>query len=87
MERVEGCPMELYELMLNCWKENPNERKSFLEILTRLETMQQEYQEERVNELRSSIVADLDRGEEEYKVVDETEYNSQVYDEIQNKPN
>ncbi|XP_074653918.1 uncharacterized protein LOC141908035 isoform X3 [Tubulanus polymorphus] len=39
MERPEGCPEKLYELMRRCWKWNPVDRPSFEEIHNSLETM------------------------------------------------
>lgn len=29
MPRPEGCPAELYEVMMMCWKEKPEERPTF----------------------------------------------------------
>lgn len=37
LERPENCSTEVYELMLNCWKAEPDDRPSFKEILKSLE--------------------------------------------------
>lgn len=29
MQRLESCPPELYEIMLECWKKKPEERPTF----------------------------------------------------------
>ncbi|XP_061116491.1 tyrosine-protein kinase ABL1-like [Conger conger] len=42
MDRPEGCPEEVYELMRACWKWTPAERPSFAEIHQAFETMFQE---------------------------------------------
>ncbi|XP_035235349.1 tyrosine-protein kinase ABL1-like [Anguilla anguilla] len=42
MDRPEGCPEEVYELMRDCWKWTPAERPSFAEIHQEFETMFQE---------------------------------------------
>ncbi|KAJ8379727.1 hypothetical protein SKAU_G00005050 [Synaphobranchus kaupii] len=42
MDRPEGCPEEVYELMRACWKWTPVERPSFAEIHQAFETMFQE---------------------------------------------
>ncbi|XP_062845055.1 tyrosine-protein kinase ABL1 isoform X2 [Trichomycterus rosablanca] len=42
MERPEGCPEKVYELMRACWKWNPAERPSFAETHQAFETMFQE---------------------------------------------
>ncbi|KAG8447605.1 hypothetical protein GDO86_014929 [Hymenochirus boettgeri] len=42
MERPEGCPEKVYELMRACWQWNPLERPSFAEIHQAFETMFQE---------------------------------------------
>ncbi|XP_070451342.1 tyrosine-protein kinase ABL1 isoform X3 [Equus przewalskii] len=42
MERPEGCPEKVYELMRACWQWNPSERPSFAEIHQAFETMFQE---------------------------------------------
>ncbi|XP_005990692.1 tyrosine-protein kinase ABL1 isoform X2 [Latimeria chalumnae] len=42
MERPEGCPEKVYELMRACWKWNPADRHSFAEIHQAFETMFQE---------------------------------------------
>ncbi|XP_075440684.1 tyrosine-protein kinase ABL1 isoform X2 [Ascaphus truei] len=42
MERPEGCPEKVYELMRECWQWNPLERPSFAEIHQAFETMFQE---------------------------------------------
>ncbi|XP_047134794.1 tyrosine-protein kinase ABL1 [Hydra vulgaris] len=39
MECPEGCPDAAYELMLDCWKWNPNDRPTFSSICYRLDTM------------------------------------------------
>lgn len=39
MNKPDICSDELYELMLDCWKEDPNERPSFDQLLSRMETM------------------------------------------------
>ncbi|KAL7838219.1 hypothetical protein AOLI_G00266230 [Acnodon oligacanthus] len=42
MDRPEGCPEKVYELMRACWKWNPTERPSFAETHQAFETMFQE---------------------------------------------
>ncbi|XP_066568732.1 tyrosine-protein kinase ABL1 isoform X1 [Amia ocellicauda] len=42
MDRPEGCPEKVYELMRACWKWTPAERPSFAEIHQAFETMFQE---------------------------------------------
>ncbi|XP_004074947.1 tyrosine-protein kinase ABL1 isoform X1 [Oryzias latipes] len=42
MERPEGCPEKVYELMKACWRWNPAERPSFAETHQAFETMFQE---------------------------------------------
>ncbi|KAM8934666.1 tyrosine-protein kinase ABL1 isoform 2-T2 [Pelodytes ibericus] len=42
MERPEGCPEKVYELMRECWQWNPLDRPSFAEIHQAFETMFQE---------------------------------------------
>ncbi|MBW00012.1 Tyrosine-protein kinase ABL1, partial [Eschrichtius robustus] len=42
MERPEGCPEKVYELMRACWQWNPSDRPSFAEIHQAFETMFQE---------------------------------------------
>ncbi|XP_061118541.1 tyrosine-protein kinase ABL1-like isoform X1 [Conger conger] len=42
MDRPEGCPEKVYELMKACWKWNPAERPSFAETHQAFETMFQE---------------------------------------------
>ncbi|KAM4696631.1 tyrosine-protein kinase ABL1 isoform 2-T2 [Rhinophrynus dorsalis] len=42
MERPEGCPEKVYELMRECWQWNPLDRPSFAEIHQDFETMFQE---------------------------------------------
>nr|4CSV_A Chain A, SRC-ABL TYROSINE KINASE ANCESTOR [synthetic construct]4UEU_A Chain A, TYROSINE KINASE AS - A COMMON ANCESTOR OF SRC AND ABL [synthetic construct] len=39
MPRPQGCPEEIYELMLQCWNKSPEERPTFAETLHALETM------------------------------------------------
>ncbi|XP_034291970.1 tyrosine-protein kinase ABL1 isoform X1 [Pantherophis guttatus] len=42
MERPEGCPEKVYELMRECWQWSPSDRPSFAEIHQAFETMFQE---------------------------------------------
>ncbi|KAM8827749.1 tyrosine-protein kinase ABL1 isoform 2-T2 [Spinachia spinachia] len=42
MDRPEGCPEKVYELMRDCWRWNPLERPSFAETHQAFETMFQE---------------------------------------------
>ncbi|XP_018588442.1 tyrosine-protein kinase ABL1-like isoform X2 [Scleropages formosus] len=42
MERPEGCPEKVYQLMRACWRWNPSERPSFAETHQAFETMFQE---------------------------------------------
>ncbi|XP_030004981.1 tyrosine-protein kinase ABL1 isoform X3 [Sphaeramia orbicularis] len=42
MDRPEGCPEKVYELMRHCWRWNPSERPSFAETHQAFETMFQE---------------------------------------------
>ncbi|XP_031434104.1 tyrosine-protein kinase ABL1 isoform X2 [Clupea harengus] len=42
MDRPEGCPEKVYELMRACWRWNPQERPSFAETHQAFETMFQE---------------------------------------------
>ncbi|XP_071821876.1 uncharacterized protein [Apostichopus japonicus] len=39
MERPEGCPLDVYNLMLNCWEWKSSDRPSFREILDEMNTM------------------------------------------------
>eukprot|EP00055_Hartaetosiga_balthica_P007684 m.26823 g.26823 ORF g.26823 m.26823 type:complete len:688 (+) comp5891_c0_seq1:88-2151(+) len=39
MPRPEGCPVEVYQLMLDCWEEEPQSRPTFKSIRQRLNTM------------------------------------------------
>ncbi|CAF0916466.1 unnamed protein product [Adineta steineri] len=39
MERPTGCPTDVYNLMQKCWRWNPDERPTFKEIHTELESM------------------------------------------------
>lgn len=39
MDRPEGCPEKVYELMRNCWRWNPSERPTFAEAHQDFETM------------------------------------------------
>lgn len=39
MAKPPHCGMELYEIMLKCWRENPKERPTFTEIRKRLEML------------------------------------------------
>ncbi|XP_022793930.1 receptor-type tyrosine-protein kinase FLT3-like, partial [Stylophora pistillata] len=39
MDKPVVCSDELYELMLNCWREDPEERPSFEQLITKLEEM------------------------------------------------
>uniref|UniRef100_A0AAQ4QS12 Tyrosine-protein kinase n=1 Tax=Gasterosteus aculeatus aculeatus TaxID=481459 RepID=A0AAQ4QS12_GASAC len=42
MDRPEGCPEKVYDLMRDCWRWNPSERPSFAETHQAFETMFQE---------------------------------------------
>ncbi|XP_062929718.1 tyrosine-protein kinase ABL1 isoform X1 [Mobula hypostoma] len=42
MERPEGCPEKVYELMRACWKWNPGDRPSFADVHRAFDTMFQE---------------------------------------------
>ncbi|XP_073237928.1 tyrosine kinase receptor Cad96Ca-like [Porites lutea] len=39
MEKPDLCPDDLYSLMKDCWKQNPDERPSFPELVERLEQL------------------------------------------------
>lgn len=39
MERPEGCPLDVYNLMLKCWEWKVAERPSFKDILEEMNTM------------------------------------------------
>ncbi|EGD74404.1 TK/ABL protein kinase [Salpingoeca rosetta] len=39
MPRPEGCPAEVYQLMRDCWQQDPNDRPAFKDIRRRLESM------------------------------------------------
>ncbi|KAL3871697.1 hypothetical protein ACJMK2_039681 [Sinanodonta woodiana] len=39
MERPQGCPAHVYQLMMRCWQWDPKERPTFQEILQSLENM------------------------------------------------
>ncbi|KAJ8026006.1 Proto-oncogene tyrosine-protein kinase receptor Ret [Holothuria leucospilota] len=39
MEQTENCPDDIYELMLSCWKEDPNDRPTFHAIREQLDDM------------------------------------------------
>ncbi len=36
MERPAGCPEALYDIMLLCWRSNPEERPTFTELREKL---------------------------------------------------
>ncbi|XP_016402980.1 tyrosine protein-kinase src-2-like [Sinocyclocheilus rhinocerous] len=36
MERLAGCPEALYDIMLLCWRSNPEERPTFTELREKL---------------------------------------------------
>jgi len=42
----EGCPENLYHLMLQCWNENPEERPNFLQIKKELDEMKGNYEQD-----------------------------------------
>jgi tyrosine-protein kinase len=35
------CPQDVYEMMENCWRQEPDERPSFIELRQKMETLQQ----------------------------------------------
>jgi fyn-related kinase len=37
MPQPPGCPEKLYDMMLNCWRENPNDRPTFATLHRELE--------------------------------------------------
>lgn len=39
MEKPSHCGIELYQMMLDCWKENPKERPTFMDVRKRLEML------------------------------------------------
>ncbi|KAL9987755.1 hypothetical protein ACROYT_G002111 [Oculina patagonica] len=39
MEKPDMCTDEIYSVMLDCWKEDPDERPSFEQVISTLETM------------------------------------------------
>ena len=43
LERPENCPMNIYNLMLECWNEVPMKRPSFTEIHSRLRNLKAVY--------------------------------------------
>ncbi|XP_066293447.1 tyrosine-protein kinase ABL1-like isoform X1 [Branchiostoma lanceolatum] len=47
MERPDGCPSDVYQLMLKCWQWRPTERPDFRDIYDALNTM---YQNSNINE-------------------------------------
>jgi len=60
LEIVEQCPQEIKKLMLDCWKEDPDERPTFAELCILLESLvPKPYQE------RSSLLL-TDNGQEGY---------------------
>ena len=42
MEKPYDCPDEIYNIMLECWNENPKERPTFKEIYTKFEKLTQD---------------------------------------------
>ncbi|XP_036383611.1 tyrosine-protein kinase ABL1-like [Megalops cyprinoides] len=52
MDRPEGCPEEVYELMRACWRWSPAERPSFAEIHQAFETM---FQESSISDVESEM--------------------------------
>ena len=50
LERVEKCPIELYQLMLKCWDADPTLRPSFKEMLEFLVVEAQEVIVEALND-------------------------------------
>ena len=41
MEKPEFCPIEIYQIMLECWNENPKERSSFEVLYPKLQKLLQ----------------------------------------------
>lgn len=41
MEQPDTCDNELYEIMMDCWKENPDQRPGFTQLRNRFESMMQ----------------------------------------------
>lgn len=39
LEKPKGCPLDIWNLMNDCWKEDPSERPTFKEICDRIEEM------------------------------------------------
>ncbi len=39
----DGCPEEIYQLMMQCWTKNPKDRLSFKQIYQRVEELLQTY--------------------------------------------
>ncbi|XP_035217300.1 proto-oncogene tyrosine-protein kinase receptor Ret-like [Stegodyphus dumicola] len=39
MPRPDDCPSQLYKIMTSCWKENPNERPHFKELVQKLDNL------------------------------------------------
>ncbi|GIL63020.1 hypothetical protein Vafri_17176 [Volvox africanus] len=56
LDRPRGCPLELWELILRCWSEDPAARPTFAYIAETLRTWREAYVQRRTN------VMDADRG-------------------------
>ncbi|XP_078672203.1 uncharacterized protein LOC144911761 isoform X2 [Branchiostoma floridae x Branchiostoma belcheri] len=68
MEQPENCPDEMYQLMLTCWHERPEDRPSFTDIRNFLEDLME----------KDTPYLDLrvDRSKDYYKAVDSSEDDS-----------
>ncbi|KAK7082491.1 hypothetical protein SK128_015700, partial [Halocaridina rubra] len=50
MERASECPEVLYEFMLTCWQDAPEDRPSFKEVKAKMEFFKSEFsQQKRIN--------------------------------------
>ena len=43
MERPEDCPQVIYDLMLDCWKQDPEERPTFKQLYDSIEVIWRQY--------------------------------------------
>ncbi|XP_072039160.1 uncharacterized protein [Amphiura filiformis] len=55
MDKPENCSNEIYEIMLQCWHENPYDRPSFTELYTRLDDMLSQTSDDYICDLEMNV--------------------------------
>jgi len=78
MESPQGCPLEMYEMFLQCWYENPHERPSFKDICNRLES----YLENLTDSEYLEILADMPLKHESNDNSDDCDSTQRLCDEL-----